>query len=375
MSISAVILAGGFSSRMAPLFKPLLPLPFASGTRSALSALCARYLEMGIHAVVVGGCRAEEIREEALAAGAAFALNPRPEEGMFSSVRAGIARLQQTCSHFFVQPADIPLVRKMTLQALLDASAGKPGAVLLPAYRGRTGHPPLFPACAKQVLEEKAWDGGLRRAMAEMPCAVIPCADSLMLRDMDTPGDYADLQKLAPGMDMLDPEEAMELLEVMRVPEKGRAHARAVGAIAEALALCLPGISAGLAQAGGLAHDLCKGEKDHEAAAGRLFRRWGMERMARMVESHNDIILPDDAPFSEREAVFLADKFVSGSRFTPVQERYGQKLRAFAGDADACAAIRGRMERALRILERFERESGRSAASVARAALSALSAE
>ncbi len=375
MNVCALILAGGFSSRMAPLFKPLLPLPFADGAQSALAALCARYLGMGIHALVVGGYRAEEIRKEALAAGASFALNPRPEKGMLSSVCAGIAALPQSCSHFFVQPADIPLVRKMTLETILEASAAHPDAVLLPAYRGRRGHPPLFPASVKHALSEKAWSGGLREAMAAMPCAEIPCADSLMLRDMDAPDDYADLKKLAPGMDILDPEEAMELLEVMRLPGKGKAHARAVGAVAKALALCLPGISADLALVGGLVHDVCKGEKDHEAAAGRLFRRWGMERMAWMVESHNDIALLDDAPFSEREIVFLADKFVSGSRFTPVEERYGQKLRVFAGDADACSAIRSRLTRALRILERFERESGRRAAAVAQEVLIAFSSE
>ena len=103
-----------------------------------------------------------------------------------------------------------------------------------------------------------------------------------------------------------------------------------------------------------------------------IFRRWGMERMARMVESHNDISLQENVPFSEREAVFLADKFVCGSRFTPIMERYEKKLLAFAGDVDACAAIRRRRRRALSVLERFERESGRDAAFVAQEILSGL---
>ncbi|MBO6003255.1 MAG: nucleotidyltransferase family protein, partial [Mailhella sp.] len=239
MNACAIILAGGFSSRMAPRFKPLLPLPYAEGVRSALSALCSRCMSMGIHVLVVGGYRAEEVRAEALAAGASFIRNPRPEEGMFSSVRAGVSALPQACDCFFVQPADIPLVRKMTLQTLLDARSMHPGQVFLPTYRGRSGHPPLFPASAKHLLIEQPWSGGLRQAMAEMPCVKIPCADSLMLRDMDTIEDYALIQKLAPGIDKLDPEEAGELLDVMHVPGTGKAHARAVGAVAKAFALCL----------------------------------------------------------------------------------------------------------------------------------------
>ncbi len=375
MNPCVIILAGGFSSRMAPLFKPLLPLPFANGTISALSALCRRYRGTGVHAIVVGGCRAEEIRAEARAAGATFALNPRPEDGMFSSVVAGLNAIPPESSHFFVQPVDIPLVRIMTIRTLMEVSATKGDAVLLPYYRGRTGHPPLFPAAMKPLLTQKRWVGGLRQALESLPCEIVPCADSFILRDMDTTEDYEAMKKLAQGFDALSPEEALELLDVMHVPDKGRAHARAVGAVAAAIARCLPGLSADLALAGGLLHDICKGEKGHEAAAGRLFRRWGMERMARMVESHNDISQQETVPFSEREAVFLADKFVSGSRFTPIMERYEKKLLAYAGDADACEAIRRRRTRALSVLERFERESGRSAASVAQEILSGLADE
>ena len=190
-----------------------------------------------------------------------------------------------------------------------------------------------------------------------------------MLKDMDTPEEYQSLRTLAPSMDVLTAEEAWELLTIMDIPAKGKMHALAVGAVAKAFAACLPSLSPETARAGGMAHDICKGQRNHEAAAGHYFRSRGMERMAWLVESHRDIILPPDAPFTEREAVFLADKFVHGSRFIPLAERFRQKLLLYSHDLDACEAIRKRRGHALELLGRFERESGKNAASLAQEAL------
>ena len=96
-----------------------------------------------------------------------------------------------------------------------------------------------------------------------------------------------------------------------------------------------------------------------------------MERMAWLVESHQDMHLSEGAPFSEREAVFLADKFICGSRFVPIMEWYGQKCRLHASDVEERRALWEYRLRALAVLERFERASGRSASAVARDALSA----
>ncbi len=369
MKACAIILAAGFSTRMAPLFKPLLPLPFPEGEKSALSALCSRYRAEGVLPVAVGGYRAEETRAEACSAGAVFVLNPHPEQGMFSSIAAGMAALPPGCTHFFIHPSDIPLVRRMTIRMLLDR-AEKKDAALIPHFRGAAGHPPLFPAGMKGILAEHGRASGLRDAMGHVRREAAASADSLILNDMDSPADYEAMCARARCLDVLAPEEAAELLDIRGVPAKGRAHGLAVGAVAAALAGCLGGeLSPSLAEAGGAVHDICKGEKGHESAAGRLFRSWGMERMAWLVESHRDITLAPDAPFTEREAVFLADKFVYGSSFIPMAERFGRKLRLYAGDEAACSAIRMRRSHAMDVLARFERESGREAAAIARETL------
>ena len=397
--------------------KALLPLPLGAAGEfcSALEGLARLFRQLGIeHISVVTGWHAESIEPAAQALGLAVVRNPRPEEGMFSSVCAGLSALTAgdpalAETPVLVQPVDVPLVRPMTIQALLEAHASDPESVLVPTFAGQEGHPPLLPARhLAHVLhhERTGAENGLRGALEGLPVRHIPVADGLMLPDMDRPEDYERMGLLALRRDVLRPDEALELLRLREVPEKGMRHGRAVGTVAAALAKALaevrrtknsalegvivpnfdrgsdcgacrnsgpdsgpdtgiaPGIAPGfdlgldpdLALAGGLVHDICKGEKGHEVAAGRLFRHLHLPLMAHLVEDHRDLSLPDDQPITERELVFLADKYCYGGSFVSVRQRFEQKLETFG--AEVAQAIRGRMERALAMEARLARELG-----------------
>lgn len=383
--------------------KALLPLPLgaAGESCSALEGLTRLFRHLGIeHISVVTGWHAAHIEPAAQALGLAVARNPRPEDGMFSSVCVGLSALAGGDPALaempvLVQPVDVPLVRPMTIQALLEAHAADPENVLVPTFAGQEGHPPLLPARHLAHVLRHAHTGGengLRGALEGLPVRHIPVADGLMLPDMDRPEDYESMRLLASRRETLRPDEALELLRLHEVPEKGLRHGRAVGTVAAALAKALlqarrtkklglagnaatapdlaPGFDLGLdsglapgfapvpdpdlALAGGLTHDICKGEKRHEAAAGRLFRHLHLPVMAHLVEDHRDLTLPDDQPITERELVFLADKYCYGSSFVPVRQRFEQKFDTFG--AEAAQAIKGRMERALAMEARLAHE-------------------
>jgi len=91
--------------------------------------------------------------------------------------------------------------------------------------------------------------------------------------------------------------------------------------------------------------------------------------MARLVQDHRDLSLPEDEPVTERELVYLADKYCYGGNFVPVQRRFGLKLEAYAQDAPACEAIHGRLGRVKALEERIAREIGKEPALVAERAL------
>jgi CTP:molybdopterin cytidylyltransferase MocA len=372
---AALILAAGFSTRMHKGFKPLLPLPFADGERSALENLARLYAEAGIERIfVVGGQRqGEDVAAEARRLGLVYVQNPDAERGMFSSVRAGLEAVGASGAGCFVHPADIPLVRLYTLRVLLAEAEKHSDVVLVPLFKGEEGHPPLLPAARLPAI--LAWQGenGLRGALGRLPCRHVPVADKNILLDMDTDGDHAEVCGRAGRFHILEPEEAEEFLRCLAVETRGMAHARAVGLVAKKFALACNAAGVALdpllAEAGGLLHDMCKGQAQHERAAGEELRRLGLPAMARIVEEHRDCALADDAPVTEREIIYLADKYVYGDRLVSLQERFGRKLELFSGEVGACEAIRGRLARAEAMEQRLRRETGALPFELARDAL------
>jgi molybdenum cofactor cytidylyltransferase len=418
MQACALVLAAGFSSRMQPLFKPLLPLPVqpldlthkvksysavSSQGTSALEIICSLYAFCAVPVLIVCGHKGDAVAAAAQRLGLPWVMNPHPEEGMFSSVRVGmtaVARHFPQCTHCFVHPVDIPLVRPMTVQAVLAvanktacmpaaASFDAPAApsaqlktahtVFMPTYAGQEGHPPLLPMTLLPQILAGQGEGGLRAVLAACRLEPVPVADSLILRDMDSPADYAAMQVLAQRRHLLDAAEADVLLAVQQLPERGRAHCRAVGAVAAAFAALLnkarvrheqePLLDVALARVGGLLHDVCKGQPQHEQAAGRLFRTMGQETLAWLVESHRDIDLAPASPITERELVYCADKYVQGARPVSLRQRFQQKLDMYSGNALACDAINIRLSHALTFEARLAAALGREPEAIARAAL------
>ncbi|MDR3361614.1 MAG: nucleotidyltransferase family protein [Desulfovibrio sp.] len=383
VKICAVLLAAGRSSRMGEV-KALLPL-LPDGS-CALENLANLYRGLGVEDIlVVSGFHAEVVEGRARALGLGVTRNPDPARGMFSSVRDGLRAAAFDCTHIFIHPADIPLVRPLTLAAMLQTVADVADAVIVPSCMGREGHPPLLPGIFKDRVTAYAGKDGLRGALTALPVRTVETPDSFILEDMDSPQDYARLRELACRRLALSPEEALCLLRVCRVPEKGLRHARAVGAVARALTGALrehPALYGTdkppdplLAQAGGLVHDICKEQKNHEKAGGQFLLRLGLPALTALTEDHRDMAVPDEAPLTEREMVYLADKYCFGAAFVTLEERFGQKLEAFSADARACAAIRQRLERARRMQARLADQFGLDAADVARNVLNSLRTE
>jgi molybdenum cofactor cytidylyltransferase len=186
-AFSALILCAGRSSRMGA-FKPLLRL----GEETLLERTVRLFRETGITDVTaVLGHRAECALPILKRYGVRPALNDRYDEGMFSSLQAGVRSLDRSCRAFFVLPVDIPLVRPETLRVLMDAFR-EGVAACRPCFRGRHGHPPLIASALIPAIEEFDGPGGLRALLLRFTKQTVDVAveDQGILLDVDTREEY-----------------------------------------------------------------------------------------------------------------------------------------------------------------------------------------
>jgi len=352
--VAAVILAGGFSSRMGE-FKPLLSL----GGQTLLERCSGLFRQAGVDRILaVTGHRAEEVRPCLERLGIEGVHNERHAEGMFTSVLAGVQALPPAVEAFFLLPVDTPLVRSSSVAALLRAWEDRGGQdILHPALLGRRGHPPLTGGA--HISPILAWDGKMGLAgyfsdfEARHPGQVraVEVADEMILFDLDHPADVraaaARLERLA----IPSPDECLALLNITGASPELRAHGLGVALAGLRLAAALDRAKCPMdldkVAAAGLLHDVARGMPDHALAGADLLRRAGFSGVADTVAGHMDLEGGAGGEVTEREVLYLADKYVRGAEVVSLEERFSAKERRFAGDPQALAGLAARREKAL----------------------------
>lgn len=372
--LSTLILAAGFSSRMGEL-KALLPL----GGRTVLEQCLSLFQDCGLEdLIVVTGHRAGEVGAIAERAGARVAHNPDFAAGMYSSIQAGVRRIDGQCSAFFLLPVDIPLVRPGTVRLLARSFAEEAARISYPVFDNRRGHPPLLHAgLTPAILNQKEPEGGLRTLLArietEHPEQVreVRVADANIHNDLDTPEDFLAGCLRFDRRDIPTPAECEVICRhLYRMPEKGLAHGRAVAEVAMALGEAVNrhggrGLDLELCRVCGWLHDIAKGHPRHEEEGARRLRELGFAQAAAIVAAHRDLDWTTGMAINEREIVHLADKLVRGSRIVTIEQRFEEKLALYQDDPEAVRAIRSRYDQALSLAAAVEAAMGQPLAVIA----------
>ncbi|MFU8856170.1 MAG: NTP transferase domain-containing protein [Deferrisomatales bacterium] len=194
MVTAGVLLAAGASRRMGKVNKLLLPVGGIPIVRRVARAM----LEGGLSPVVVVlGADGAAVRSALEGLPVRFVTNPRHEEGMGTSVAAGVGALGAKTAAAAVVLGDLPGLRPREVRAVADGFAASRRGIALPVREGRRGHPVVFDLGRyRGRLTALGGDEGARALLAEHPEDVVEVEveDAGVLEDLDTPGQYRRLE-------------------------------------------------------------------------------------------------------------------------------------------------------------------------------------
>ena len=180
--IEGIVLAGGKSTR-AKTNKML----FCIDNKPLICHTIASLRKHVDHIIVVTGKYDKEIRDALKDQNdIQIIYNPIYEQGMFTSVKAGVTA---TKGDFFILPGDYPFITDETFLSLLKGKK----SIRFPTFEGKDGHPIFISKDLKEDLLSESDDSNLHLFRDKHECERIPVCDPYILKDVDTIEDFEKL--------------------------------------------------------------------------------------------------------------------------------------------------------------------------------------
>jgi molybdenum cofactor cytidylyltransferase len=149
----------------------------------------------GAAVTIVLGANAAEIASNLPPGSASIVVNRGWQEGIASSIRAGVARLPGACGGVLIMLADQPLVGGNNLQRLAAAWQRQPRSLVASRYGATTGVPAIFPRWCFADLSALRGDQGARMLIRRYADHVVRMAMPEAAVDIDYPEDLLELQQ------------------------------------------------------------------------------------------------------------------------------------------------------------------------------------
>lgn len=198
--VAAVILAAGMSRRMkTPEAGPKQLLPLAG--KPLLQHTIDNVRRSGVDEIVlVLGFAAESVMQQITAYGVRVIVNQEFEQGMGTSLRAGISALGPSAKAAFAVLADQPFVRPETLNRMIAYHKESGAQITIPLYRGFRGNPVLLDRSVFPEVMGLSGDVGCRAIFGSHTQGIhkLDVDDRGILLDIDS---FEDFEKLTrPGL-------------------------------------------------------------------------------------------------------------------------------------------------------------------------------
>jgi molybdenum cofactor cytidylyltransferase len=186
--ISAIVLAAGRSTRMGRN-KLILPLDGKPVLQRVLDALKDSKVD---ETVIVLGGGADAVRRSVGLEGTKVVMNRRYSEGMSTSIRAGLARVDRSADAVIIVLGDQPFLSASVVDSLIKAFLTEGAPVVLPVHAGKGRNPVLFARSVFPEIMRIGGDSGAKSVVESYGDNVleVKVEDAGIAMDVDTPSDY-----------------------------------------------------------------------------------------------------------------------------------------------------------------------------------------
>lgn len=190
LNLHVLVLAAGGSSRLGQP-KQLVRVH----GRPLLHLVVDRAVSLAAHAVtVVLGAHAKEIAPCLRSSSASIVINRDWEQGVASSIRAGIASLAPGCTAVMILLADQFAVTADDLKRLASAWGGETKTIAAAVYNGTFGVPAIFPEWCFSELMQLRGDSGAKMLLQRHRDRLVHVQMPNAAMDLDTAEDLARLE-------------------------------------------------------------------------------------------------------------------------------------------------------------------------------------
>ena len=187
-SVSVIILAAGKSTRMGTQ-----KLCMQLGQHTMLEQTVDNYLASKVNdVIVVIGHEAPNIKKLLPHKTVSIVHNPRYEEGIGTSISAGIKTVKDDMQSVVIALADQPYVRSDTIDYIIDEHRKNNKGISVPVYKGIRGNPAIFDIKYKEDLLTLEGDTGGKQITSRYPDDVFEIAieSEEVIADIDTIESY-----------------------------------------------------------------------------------------------------------------------------------------------------------------------------------------
>ena len=142
--------------------------------------------------IVVLGSHKEEVIEELKAYSVDLVENILYEDGMLSSVQAGVSVVDKINEGMIILLGDQPMVSTAIINRLITVFQKTDKGLIIPTFEKKRGHPVLISTKYRNQIKELNPEVGLRELFLTNSEDVleIEVQSDVILKDIDTPEDY-----------------------------------------------------------------------------------------------------------------------------------------------------------------------------------------